>query len=526
MNKKLGLFFLFTIFFASPSNNTASAASAVVKSCSDVFEYNGEAYFCADHREKGKEVFRSNGEPKGTSILRDIDPGPGDSSPSGFFKLNGFLYFTAENTASGLSLWRTDGTSENTILVTSLIDGFAGGIEIVAQDDERVFFQTRNNQLYISDGTTVGTKRMDAYVTSGFGGLSFGRESSYFLDRDSLFFVAYSRLHRLRISENISSEIFSFPTSVGSCGFDTFLDDVASAPGRLVLSHSPNPCGDGDQYVWISDYTAAGTRMTQPSEVRILASFDEGVLMCSLVDSAYFTLSGNTLVSLRAGFDDGSFCQNSVVEHAHNGAIYFYQFGARDLWFKDLSTRSPTRIDSKPMINDQGVQRNYASIGNDLYLVTVSPVGDSALFRFDGPERELTELSTFDDQRLVGLHRVGNQLFMLFSEYVSDFSSENGPRVDLVLWKFQSGGSTTLVKRIEGQGENDRVQISNEGGRLYFQVLFGGDLWHSNGTGESTYRLSYFVPDREATPEQERAAKIMIGVNLLLIDDEEPKQPN
>lgn len=521
MNLKFGLFFIFIIFSTSQSYNEVSAASVPVKACSDVFEFNGEVYFCAEHREKGKEIFRSNGEPEGTSILRDIDPGRGDSSPSSFFKLNDFLYFTAENTVSGLSLWRTDGTSENTILVKRLAGSFAGGVEIVAQDDERVFLQTRSNQLYLSDGTTAGTKLVDASVTSDFAGLSFTIRSSYFLDDDSLFFVSFNTLYRLRISENISSEIFSFPTNQGACGFDTFLEQAASVPGRLVLRSSFNPCGDADQSLWISDYTAAGTRMTEPSGVRVLANFDEGALLCSLADSAYLTFSGNALVSVRAGFDDGSFCQNSVVEHAHNSAIYFQQLGSTDLWFKDFSARAPKIIDSASTFNDQSGLRDYASIGSDLYLATASFGGDSALFQFDSSSLELVELSKFNDQQLIGFHRAGNQLFMLFPEFARDSSRENGVRVDLTLRMFQPGGSTTLVRRIEGQGENDQVTMWNEGSRLYFQVLSEGDLFHSNGTSDSTYRLTYIEPDREAdvTPEQEAAAKVIPGINLLLMDD-------
>jgi hypothetical protein len=247
-------------------------------------------------------------------------------------------------------------------------------------------------------------------------------------------------------------------------------------------------------------------------------------LLCSVVDSAYFTLSGDELVTVRAGFDDGSFCQNSVVEHAHNGAVYFYQFGARDLWFKDLSGRAPKIIESSPAIDGQSVKRNYASIGRDLYIATESFGVDSAFYRFDNSEQELLQLSIFNDHRLLGLHQVGNQLFLLLSEYVSDSSSGGLARVDLLLWKFTSGVSTTLVRRLKGQGDNDGVKIWNEGSRLYFQLFFDGSLFHSNGTSDSTYPLTYFVPYREITAEQAAASKIMIGIHLLLLEDEEPKQ--
>ena len=524
MNIKFGLSYLVITALALLTHNDASAVSVPVKACSDVIEFNGEAYFCADHRENGKEIFRSNGEPEGTLLLRDIDPGPGDSSPSGFFTLNGFLYFTAENTLSGFSLWRTDGTPENTIRISRLAADFAGGATVVAEDSERVFFQTGSDQLYVSDGTADGTRLLNANVTSGFAGLSFGVASSYFLDRESLLFVTNSQLYRLRITDNVVSEIFTFPRNGSSCGFDTAIDETASIPGRLVLYHTRNPCGDDTgQSVWISDYSRAGTLELEPSNVRVLASFDTGSLMCSLTDSAYFSLTSSGLVTLQAGFDDGTFCERSLVEHVHNGVVYFYQFSARELWFKDLSTQAPQRIESA--LVDQSVRRAYENIGNDLYVIAELVDGDSALLQLDGSTREFIQLSEFSDQRLVGLHRINSQLYFLFNGFVSDPLSDIGIRFDLTLWRFQQDGSTKLVRRIEGEGENDRVQLWNEGNRLYFQLFVDGDLWHSNGTSESTYRLTYLVPDSDGSPEQGDAAGSMQGVYFLLMDDEEPRLP-
>ena len=267
--------------------------------------------------------------------------------------------------------------------------------------------------------------------------------------------------------------------------------------------------------MWVSDYSPAGTLELEPSNVRVLASFDEGSLVCSLTDSTYFSLTSSGLVTLREGFDDGSFCELSLVEHAHNGVVYFNQVDTLELWFKDLSTQAPQRIESA--LVDQNVRRTYESIGNDLYVIAESVSGDSALLQLDSSTREFTQLSEFSDQRLVGVHRIGSQLFFLFNGFVNDSLSDNGLRFDLTLWRFQQGGATRLVRRIEGEGEHDQVQLWNEGSRLYFQLFTDGDLWHSNGTSESTYRLTYLGPDSDG---------LMQGVYFLLMDDEAPRLPN
>ena len=61
----------------------------------------------------GYEPWISNGTPGGTTMLKDINPGIGHSSPSQFTTLHGHLYFTAR---SGLihDLWTSDGTSGGT----------------------------------------------------------------------------------------------------------------------------------------------------------------------------------------------------------------------------------------------------------------------------------------------------------------------------------------------------------------------------------------------------------------------------
>ena len=48
-----------------------------------------------------------------TTLVKDINPGTGDSSPYGFTALGGYLYFQADDGTNGYELWRTgDGLPE------------------------------------------------------------------------------------------------------------------------------------------------------------------------------------------------------------------------------------------------------------------------------------------------------------------------------------------------------------------------------------------------------------------------------
>ncbi|MFB1482519.1 ELWxxDGT repeat protein [Corallococcus sp. RDP092CA] len=74
----------------------------------------------------GGELWKSDGTLLGTGLVKDIQPGPGSSLPSGLTVLNGRLYFAADDGVHGRELWRTDGTAQGTLLVQDLEPGPQG----------------------------------------------------------------------------------------------------------------------------------------------------------------------------------------------------------------------------------------------------------------------------------------------------------------------------------------------------------------------------------------------------------------
>ena len=74
----------------------------------------------------GRELWRTDGTAAGTTLVKDIDPGPtgGDdvlvSYQPTIAAVGDHLYFTAQHAASGVELWRTDGTEAGTELVRDL----------------------------------------------------------------------------------------------------------------------------------------------------------------------------------------------------------------------------------------------------------------------------------------------------------------------------------------------------------------------------------------------------------------------
>ena len=110
--------------------------------------------FSAMNSEVGREVFVVKND--SVSLLKDISEGPGGSNPGGFFNFKNEIYFFAAHN-NKLEIWKTDGTEEGTV---SVID-FEGStfiyndVFIVSRDDH--FYFTRNDRIYISDGTQDNT---------------------------------------------------------------------------------------------------------------------------------------------------------------------------------------------------------------------------------------------------------------------------------------------------------------------------------------------------------------------------------
>jgi ELWxxDGT repeat protein len=88
----------------------------------ELFDFDGTLLFSADDGSTGQELWRSDGTAPGTSLVMDINPGSAWSSPSHLTRFGASAYFGSLG-----SLWRTDGTDLGT---EPFYNGFRGELAV------------------------------------------------------------------------------------------------------------------------------------------------------------------------------------------------------------------------------------------------------------------------------------------------------------------------------------------------------------------------------------------------------------
>ena len=109
---------LFTLTMAGCGGASHGGASSGGDSC--LGAAGPGVFFAASDGASGVELWKTDGTDAGTVRVKDINPGPGNSSPLGFTVFNAALYFQANDGASGFELWKTDGTAVGTVLLKDI----------------------------------------------------------------------------------------------------------------------------------------------------------------------------------------------------------------------------------------------------------------------------------------------------------------------------------------------------------------------------------------------------------------------
>ncbi len=115
LNKAFATIVVIIVFISNPTFaqqfiKNFSAASSFVKLDNTIF-------FTAQDASYGLELWKTNGTSEGTTLVKDIKPGPLSSNIANLTVFKGKVYFSANDGINGAELWVSDGTASGTFMV-------------------------------------------------------------------------------------------------------------------------------------------------------------------------------------------------------------------------------------------------------------------------------------------------------------------------------------------------------------------------------------------------------------------------
>lgn len=154
-------------------NTSSTSASTPSITPGQYDTINNKLFFWANDEIHGFEPWTTDGTEAGTTLMKDIAPGPASGngyvmvSPGAFSgiqllpvnnRLNGYDYFFGSSATNGWALYKTKGTTASTAFVTNFVTTPNGikpeGIAVVNNKIFTVVNVDGSSQLYVYDGVT------------------------------------------------------------------------------------------------------------------------------------------------------------------------------------------------------------------------------------------------------------------------------------------------------------------------------------------------------------------------------------
>ncbi|MCM2278624.1 MAG: hypothetical protein NDJ89_11175 [Oligoflexia bacterium] len=372
-------------------------------------------YFAADDGVNGTELWRSDGTPDGTWLVKDIAPGAASSDPTGFAVSGSWLYFAANDGSSGTELWRSDGTAAGTTQVKDLWPGATGSTprSLLGTDGFLYFFaasDTGGLEPWRSDGTAAGTLQL-VDVNPGAADSETG---TWGQAGGIVYFSA---------STGFSGGLWR---TDGTPGGTSLLHDYASFGVSLVRNFQEfagqlffSAKSSGGTELWRSDGTAPGTAMVKDlfpgansSSPASLTVFN-GSLFFGAETSLYANMlwksdgTGAGTVAIHPGIVSDLFV---------SGSLLYFRLGGEP-WVSDgsaVGTRLLRRIN--PDSSSLAYPPHFTTLGDWTYFAADDGVNGRGLWRTNGTEEGSARIAGLALAPYTFVIPLGSRLLVLGSD--------------------------------------------------------------------------------------------------------------
>src|SRR4051794_12902256 len=270
----------------------------------------------------GGELFKTDGTPQGTVLVKEIMPGIAGSEPKNFAAIGSTVLFSAADPSGGRELWKTDGTAAGTVRVKDIRPGAADSnpLNLTAVGDT-VFFSaddgTSGAELWKSDGTAAGTVRVKDIAAGS------GASSPAFIvpvNGVALFQATLGSTRQLWRSDGTPQGTFSLPIpSTNSNGPSP--RDLTVMGDAAYFAAYPGGGGNTRTDLWRSDGTPAGTYRVH--QFNVTSSDDKSVSNPVASDNLlYFRTTGTGSGTYQLWRTDGTDAGTVLLTTVRGWTVY------------------------------------------------------------------------------------------------------------------------------------------------------------------------------------------------------------
>ncbi len=476
---------------------------------------SGVLYFSAEDPFHGRELWKSDGTPQGTMLVKDLIVGPKGGNPYSLIDVNGTLFFGASQEAKGL--WKSDGSMTGTVSVKE-------GVSILTSSDDRyarrnmvnvnglLFFvgfdDVHGYELWKSDGTADGTVMVKDIIS----GTTWSAPAWLTSLNGELFFVTFTATAQMNLWHSdgtLTGTVLMSSFPIASNQYGIYNSWMTNVNDTLYFAFNTNICSGGTSCweLWTSDGTPSGT-------VRLEQSLGVDPLLFNAIEAnhvAYFVVSvGSPTHYYQLWKSDGTLTGTHIVSDylklasrltAVDDGLYFINLAEDvyryELWHSDgtLTGTAPVPMHG-PLSLTQSL-RNWTAFNHQVYFLADDGVHGYEFWRSDGtadgtvlvkdinPGAAPVWTGGYSDYDGRSLAEVKGRLLL---------AADDGQH-GLELWTSDgSPDNTVLVKDLSSGTEGSALQqLTASNDHIFFTAndnWHGQELWISNGTPTGTLLVS------------------------------------
>jgi ELWxxDGT repeat protein len=451
-------------------------------------EANGTVYFRAteNYHGTGYELWRSDGTDAGTSLVKDIHVGPGHSLPENGCNLGGTLYFTADDGTNGRELWKSDGTEAGTVLVKDINSAVGSDPFGLVAVGSVLFFiadDGSGRQVWKSDGTDEGT--IPVTDATGVGYITVVGGVAYFSSNDG------SHGYELWRSDGTADGTVMVK-DIGQGVSSSRPDNLTNVGGVLFFRAYG---GDVGWELWRSDGTADGTFMVK--DIQPGFGFSGFPQRLTNVNGKLFFYADDGVHGGELWISDGTDQGTEMIQDIHpsgssniayltnvNGTLFFRaDDGAtgEEIWSSDGIPGRASRVKDIFVGGSGSNPKNLRNLnGSLLFSATANESISPQVWISNGSDSTTRQITNVVGSRSSGTNIIGNQKSTVYFTASDASNSES-------LWK--ADGNATSSKSIKDLKVLGSFAFTELGDQVFFVAddgIHGQELWRSDGTESGT----------------------------------------